>query len=230
MKLINRLSLLIFPPKCASCLKVIGKRTIFCGSCMPDIPFVDGITCEKCGISLSADFSSPICGRCRRRNFHFDKNISALEHSGKGRQAVINMKYHKAPVIRDMAHLMAERLEHEDFDLVTFVPKTRKEEKEKDIHITYFLSKFLSKLIGVKQKEVLEKVRETKKQKELTENGRILNVRGAYKVSKDVKGLKILLVDDVFTTGATMDECAKILKIAGAESVTCATVSIRDRE
>ncbi len=231
MKLFKTICELFFPPRCAACLKVLGKRSVFCGSCMPEIPFVDGVTCDKCGISLSADFPSPICGRCRNRNFRFDKNVPVLEHFGPGRQTVINMKYKSSPVIKDMAYLMAERIRREnaDFDCVTFVPVTGKEELEKDIYITYFLSKYLAKLIGINHCELLKKTRETKKQKELTENERIINVRGAYKVCRDVKDMNILLVDDVFTTGATMDECAKILKRAGAAKVCCATVSIRDR-
>lgn len=232
MKLLSVIGELLFPPRCASCLKVLGKRNVFCGNCMPEIPFVEGETCEKCGISLSPDFPSPICGRCRRRNFHFDKNISVLEHCGKGRQAILNMKYKSSPVIKDMANLLAERIKRANlhFDLVTFIPMTRKEEREKDIHITYFLSKYLAKYVGVKHSELISKIRETKKQKELTEKERILNVRGAYKVCRDVEGKNILLVDDVFTTGATMDECAKILKRAGAANVFCITASIRDRE
>ncbi|MBQ2941324.1 MAG: ComF family protein [Clostridia bacterium] len=232
MKLINRLSLLIFPPKCASCLKVIGKRTIFCGSCMPDIPFVDGITCEKCGISLSAEFPSPICGRCRERSFHFNKNIPLMEHFGLGREAVLNMKYKSHPVIKDLALLMANRIiaSEEGFDVITFVPMTKKEEREKDIHITYFLSREIARLTGKQHKELLCKTRETRKQKELTEKGRIENVRGAYAVKGDVTGKNILIVDDVFTTGATMDECSKVLKRAGAAAVYTATASIRDRE
>lgn len=232
MKLLGFVNELFFPPRCAVCFKVLGKRVMFCGNCMPEIPFVDGETCDKCGISLSADFPSPICGRCRKRNFHFEKNIPVMEHTGYGREAVLNMKYKSFPVIKDMAYLMAERIRQENlcFDLVTFVPMTAKDEREKDIHVTYFLSRYLSKFLGVSHSEAMKKTRETKKQKELTENERIINVRGAYKVCKDVKGKCILLVDDVFTTGATMDECAKILKRAGAEKVYCATLSIRDRE
>lgn len=232
MKLINWISSLIFPPRCASCLKVMGKRTVFCGKCMPEIPFIDGITCEKCGISLSADLPSPICGRCRERNFHFDKNIPLIEHFGRGREAVLNMKYKSHPVLKDLALLMANRImaSGEEVDEITFVPMTKREERKKDIHITYFLSREIARLTGITHNELLYKTRETKKQKELTEKGRIENVRGAYEVCGDVKGKRILLIDDVFTTGATMDECSKVLKRAGAAGVFSATASIRDRE
>ena len=232
MKLFNYIKELLFPPKCAVCFKILGKRTVFCRDCMPEIPFVDGITCEKCGIPLSADFPSPICARCRKRNFHFDKNTPVLEHSGMGRQAVINMKYNSFPIIKDMAYIISGRVKREniDFDYVTYIPMTRKDEREKKIHVTYFLSKEIAKLLNKDHKTLIVKQRETKKQKELTENERIINVRGAFAVKDNVKGKKILLVDDVFTTGATMDECAKILKRAGATAVYCTTVSIRDRE
>ncbi len=232
MKLLEAVRNLLFPPRCASCLRVIGKRTVFCSYCMAEIPFIDGFTCDKCGISLSANFPGKICARCNDRNFRFDKNIPLFEHRGHGRQTVLNMKYRSYPVIRDMAILMSNRIAEEklDIDLVTFVPMTEKEERKKDFNITYFLSKEIAVLLGLCHNEVLSKIRETKKQKELTEKGRISNVLGAYKVTGDVKDKSILLVDDVFTTGATMDECAKILKRAGAKEVICTSVSIRDRE
>ena len=232
MKITEVIKNLFFPPRCASCFKVMGKPVSFCGTCMPEIPFVDGITCDKCGISLSANFPAPICARCNDRKFHFDKNIPLMEHFGKGREVVLNMKYRRPSVINDMALLMAKRIASEEkcFDAVTFVPMTKKDENEKEIHTTYFLSKRIAKILRCRHEELLIKVRETKKQKELTEKGRITNVLGAYKVTGDVKDKCILLVDDVFTTGATMDECAKILKRAGAKEVITASLSIRDRE
>ncbi len=232
MKFFDFIAELIFPPRCACCLKVIGKHTVFCGDCMPEILFVDGVACEKCGIPLSANFPSPVCGRCRERNFSFDKNIPLMEHFGCGRETVINMKYKSHPVIKDVAILMANRIMPilDLIDEVTFVPMTKKEERKKDIHITYFLSKEIAKLIGVPHKELLCKTRETKKQKELTEKGRIENVRGAFEIKGDVKGKTVLIIDDVFTTGATMEECAKVLKRAGAFAVFSATASIRNRE
>ena len=232
MRLAGFIKELIFPPKCASCLKIMKNQAVFCGNCMPEIPFIYGETCDKCGISLPAEFPSPICGRCRRRIFHFERNIPLLEHFGSGRTAVLNMKYKSPAVIKDMALLLSGKISESqiEFDVVTYIPVTRKEEREKKVYVTYFLSKEIAKLLLKKHETLLVKQRETKKQKELTENERIANVRGACFVKGDIKGKRSLRVDDVFTTGATMDECAKILKRAGADKVYSASVSIRDRE
>ena len=142
---------LLFPPKCASCLKIMDKRSVFCPSCMPESPFIEGITCEKCGITLSAEFPSSVCARCRDRGFSFERNIPLMEHSGLGRKAVINMKYKSAPVIKDLALMLASRIAQENMaiDAVSFIPMTEKNERAAKIHITYFLSKELAKLLKI---------------------------------------------------------------------------------
>ncbi len=232
MKILKKLKQFFFPQRCACCGDVCESNNIFCRECFPEIPFVYGKVCKKCGISLSFEFPSDICGRCRERNFSFDKNIPLIEYKGHGKETLLNVKYKSYASLVDVAGLLAKKIEiqKESFDFITFIPETKKEERKKGISIPRVLSKALGKKLNIDHREIITKIRETKKQKELTAKQRIINVRGAYEVSYPVKGKKILLVDDVFTTGATMDECSKILKRAGAISVVTTTVAIRDRE
>lgn len=232
MKFLSFIKNFFFPQCCATCGSPSGNGNIFCSDCMPEIPFVYGKVCEKCGIALSFEFPSPICGRCRERNFSFDKNIPLMEYSGFGKKTLLNIKYKSYASCRDMGIILARKIKgmEYDFDFVTSVPERPKEERKKGISIPRVLARVISGSLGIPHKELLLKVKDTKKQKELTAKQRIINVRGAYKAAYPVKDKKILLIDDVFTTGATLDECSRILKRAGAKSVVTATVAIRDRE
>ncbi len=232
MKLISALKNFFFPQRCACCTRLCGSRNIFCSECFPEIPFIYGKVCVKCGISLSFEFPSDICGRCRERKFTFDKNIPLMEYKGYGKETLVNVKYKSYASLVDVAELLARKIkmQENEFDFITFVPETKKEERKKGISIPGVLSRALGKKLELAHCELIEKIRETKKQKELTAKQRIINVRGAYRVKCPVKDKKILLIDDVFTTGATMEECSRILKRAGAKSVVTATLAIRDRE
>lgn len=232
MKLKERLRELLFPPRCLSCGKVLVKRTIFCGICLAEAPFVMGNTCEKCGIELRADFPSPICGRCRSLEPYFDRNFPVMEHVGIGRNAVLNVKYGAEGAVADAALLISQNLISKGIlpEAVTHVPDTKKAEREKDGSRTEYLARQVAGQLETNFVKVFEKCRETEKQKRLTAAQRKLNVRGAYRVINPPEGKSVLIIDDVFTTGATLNECAKVLRRKFKGRIYTATLTIRDRE
>lgn len=231
MKVFNFILNLLFPPKCAACDNLIPWDETFCRECLPEIEYLDGKLCEKCGIPMNTSSPSPVCSRCSGQKLYFRKNISLLEHRGKAREAVLNMKYKSEALTFTLGRELARRIKDEDLnaEILTFVPMTRKEENKKSKNIPYLLSKAAGEELKVPVRELLVKVKETQKQKDLTAKQRALNVHNAFDVAEDVRGKTILIVDDVFTTGSTMNECAKMLVKNGAKAVYTATVSIRDR-
>ncbi|MDP4133787.1 MAG: phosphoribosyltransferase family protein, partial [Bacillota bacterium] len=174
---------------------------------------------------------SPICGRCRNLKHYFNKNISLFKYNDESKNVALNLKYKNYSFIRPIAGLLGDKIKQNvQIDAVTFVPMYKEEELKKGICITYFLAKYTAEKINVPCKEYLIQKRRTAKQKELTANQRIINVHGAYESSGDVKGKRILIIDDVFTTGATLNECSKVLIKSGAKDVYTATIAIRTKE
>lgn len=232
MKLFEFLQNIFFPPRCLCCGTIINKDCIFCDECLPEIGFTEGKCCEACGIPLNPHFESPICARCRDLTLYFDRNLPVMEHTGMGRRAVLNVKYGKRSAIPSAARLIADKLiENKIFpDEVTFVPETDKAKAKRGYGVTERLSFYTAKYLNAEHIEALKKVRETAKQKELTSNQRKINVRGAYEILKVPEGESILIIDDVFTTGATMNECAKTIRKSFKGKIYTATLTIRDRE
>lgn len=232
MKISERLRYILYPPHCIACGKVLEERTVFCGTCFAEAPFLEGKCCEKCGIELHPEAVSPICGRCRDLKPHFDRNFPVMEHLGVGRQSVLNLKYGREGAIRDAALLISQNIIGRGIlpDTVTYVPDTKKAMREKDGSRTEYLARCVAKQLDAKFMRTIEKCRETEKQKKLTAAQRKVNVRGAYRAVKVPDGKSVLIIDDVFTTGATMDACAKALRNVFRGRIYTATLTIRDRE
>ena len=110
------------------------------------------------------------------------------------------------------------------------MPDTKSAKVKKDGSRTEALARYTAKYLGAKYEEVLIKKRETKKQKSLTAAQRKQNVRGAYIAFNRPEGESLLIIDDVFTTGATLNECAKAVRRIYKGRIYTATLSIRDRE
>lgn len=227
MKLTEALKNAVYPPHCLACGKILSERTVFCGTCLAEIPFVTGKRCEKCGIEMHPDFPSPICGRCRNLKPHFDRNFPAMEHVGAGRTSALNLKYGSSGAISDAAMVISQMIIRERVipEVVTYVPNFGKGSS-----VTERLAFYTAKYLGVKCETLLKKTRATEKQKTLTFARRMINVRGAYEAVKVPDAKSVLIVDDVFTTGATMNECAKVLKKKFKGKIYTATFTIRDRE
>ena len=199
---------IIYPPRCICCYEVVGHNTLVCGKCIKD-------------------FES----RKNYIDFHaidFDcTSLYKYEGSVKGVITCIKFK-HSLTICKKVGNLLVEEAKrlHSDtpFDLVTYVPMTRKATAKRRFNQSEVFARIISKKLGLKfRKNVLIKIRETRPQKSLKAAERRTNLKGAFKVIKDVEGKSVLLVDDIVTTGATLKENAKMLYKAGARRVTAIT-------
>lgn len=116
------------------------------------------------------------------------------------------------------------------FDFVTSVPMSQKRFNKRGYNQSRLIAESICECCSLEYRETLVKVKDNKVQSMLKFTQRQKNVQGAYKVQADVKGCSVLLVDDVFTTGATINECSKVLKRAGAKSVDCVTFAMSYRK
>jgi len=148
-----------------------------------------------------------------------EKSILAFKTAGSAVTA--------AYLAAEMAKSVRLRTKGMSFDLITYVPMTERDRRARGFNQARLIAKELAKEFRLPMGDILVKIQETSPQKELTAIRRSGNMLGVFDLAPgtDVRGKRILLVDDIITTGSTLDECAKMLKIYGAESVVAATVA-----
>jgi ComF family protein len=167
------------------------------------------------------------------RSIYFDSAVAAYRGRGIVREVIHQFKYARQIHLRHLvarwlrAALDDERLRDCNFDYVVPVPLHPARERERGFNQASLLSELLSAQTSIPSKAVLERVRYTTTQTALDRSERMENLHNAFRLRKnaDVRGLRVLLIDDVLTTGSTLSECARVLKRAGAMSVHAATAA-----
>lgn len=211
MPILEGLLDLLYPPKCPFCGVLLEKGALLCPDCQRDLPWLTGGQAEK-AVELTAGCVAP------------------LRYQEKVRAAVLDYKFHDKPGrCRAFGALVAQCVaDHElDFDLITWAPLSAPRRRERGYDQAELLAREVGKRLGKPVAGLLTK-KEVPAQSGLEdEAARRANVLGAYalKAGSDVRGKRILLIDDVVTTGATLSECAKVLRVAGADSVACAALA-----
>lgn len=215
--------------KCICCGADVFDESGICVQCKPKIEMNDGKTCVKCGKPVG---ENDFCN-CGKRELFFDRAYSPLIYDGLTRKAMLSYKFGGMTYIaKTFSKMLAAKAvkENIDFDTVTYVPLTKKDFRKRGYNQTSLLAKNFCDILGLSQPiELLNKIKQTEKQEKLDFRRRSTNLVGAFSVTDKslVKGKKILIIDDVFTSGATTSECAKVLKKNGAEKVTVLTVATR---
>ncbi len=223
----------IFPSRCCLCGQVVEWRTSLCSSCREKAPFVLPPVCDLCGRGEDA------C-TCNRRQNAFERCVMPFYFDDLGRQGILCMKEDAdASSAYGFAVEMAEVVRREyggiAFDCVTPVPMVKAEERYRGYNTAALIAKPLAEMLGVAYVPQLRKIYRTAPQKTLGAVQRTGNLLGAFTVDKpqELAGKTVLLVDDTITTGATLHECAKMLKIYGAEAVYAVTATgsvMKDKE
>lgn len=221
----ERLTCVLFPNRCCVCGKVIEPLVHICNRCRTDAPYVYPPVCDRCGRG------EDVC-TCRGARRHYERCVMPFYYRREVEENVLVMKKHAYVYsVHGFAIEMAEVLRREyggiAFDGIVPVPMHKKDEIKRGENPVRELAKELSAFTGIPYLPALTKIVRTKPQKEMSALMRQGNLLGVFDVEDPttVKDKTLLLVDDVMTTGSTLDECAKMLKIAGAESVYAATVA-----
>src|SRR5205085_5087031 len=173
------------------------------------------------------------CANCEHRTLHFDSAVAAYRSRGLVRRLVHEFKYGHHRYLRyPLADWLGEtvsdpRLRGRQFDLLVPVPLHPARERERGFNQAALLAELLGGKTALPVRPVLERVRYTTTQTAYDRAERMENLRGAFRLRKkqDVRGLHVLLIDDVLTTGPTLSECARVLRRAGAISVHAATAA-----
>lgn len=217
--LIKYLLWLIFPKRCAVCSKLIEKDKHLCKVCEENIERIHKI-CTVCASEKK------LC-MCKWRVFHFSGATSVFNYGEYSKQAVNNFKFRGNGEIayflsEEMYKSVQKDFENIKFDLVVSVPMNSFKKFLKGFNHSDKLAILIAKKLSVPYRDVLKKVKTAKSQHKLSYKERRENVKGMF-ASEKISAKNVLLVDDIRTTGATLDECARVLMFAGAYSVYCVT-------
>jgi ComF family protein len=225
---------LFFPPHCANCDADTSAGVHLCDACAGKARRIEPPMCERCSEPYAgAIFETFTCANCAERKLHFDCAVAPYLSRGVVREFIHRFKYDRERYLRQpLAAWLAEalndeRLTRRTFDLIVPVPLHSTRQRERGFNQAAELATLLSHRCGVPVTDALQRIRYTTTQTRLAREERMENLRGAFRVRRAdlVQGRHLLLVDDVFTTGSTVDECARVLRQAGAASVRVATVA-----
>ena len=233
-ELLEAAASLLYPPVCTICGEKVGAGEYLCDQCEAKAVRIVAPFCLKCSEPFEGAISTPFtCANCAHRTIYFDAAVAAYRGRGIVRQIIHDFKYRRQIHLRYLvarwlcAALDDERLRRQQFDILIPVPLHPARQRERGFNQATLLAELLSKQISIPFKPLLKRVRYTTTQTALDRAERMENLHNAFRLRKNisVQGLRVLLIDDVLTTGSTLSECARILKRAGAISVHAATAA-----
>jgi len=227
---------LIFPRVCAGCNGRVGNDTRghLCWDCQAQLPFVRQPYCLHCGDPVEGRVDEAFtCHWCDDLQPAFDYARSTVRYRGPVQRMIQDFKYHAAHWLTpDLVRLLLAGLqaipESGALDAVCYVPLHRVRQRTRGYNQAALLARGLAcELHKPLLNNLLLRLRQTETQTHLTARERVANVHGAFAVRRPsaAQGRAVLLVDDVMTTGATLSECARMLKMAGAIRVCTLTVA-----
>lgn len=232
---------LIYPPRCPVTDEAVTRHGAFSGTAWGRTRMIGAPQCEACGLPFAlTDPAAPLCAPCAapakfpggltgpRR---LDRVRSALGYDDEAAKLVMGLKYadrhDQVPALARLMAVAGDALLEREVVLVP-VPLHRRRLASRRFNQAALLSGALAKLSGHPHAPMmLKRVKATPKQKGLSARGRRMNVAGAFEVREGqaAKGARVVLIDDVLTTGATLTACARVLRGAGAASVEALTLA-----
>jgi ComF family protein len=226
----------LYPEICQLCgeQRATAREGYLCGRCWSHVRFIKPPFCERCGLPFAGDLTTPFeCANCREMELHFSAARSAVVAHGAVREIIHRYKYQRAlwfePFLAGL--LLREAvpgLRGQDRDLIVPVPLHPLKQREREFNQAERLAVHLGAAAHIRvNKKLLRRVVCTSTQTRLTRPQRAANMRGAFamRAGAQLDGERVILVDDVFTTGATTSACAQTLLAAGAADVCVWTVA-----
>lgn len=231
--LLDPLRSLFFPAHCAGCAQAVPEGDFLCAACEQSVEKIHPPRCEVCSQPYSGKVPVFTCPNCAGDEFHFDCAVAVVRSRGVVRELVHRLKYGKELWLgRVLASWMQEGLQDPRFDgwspdALVPVPLHPRRLREREFNQAEILCAELARTSGIRVLSPLTRTRYTTTQTQLDRKGRRQNLRDAFIPGKnqDVMNMNLLLVDDVLTTGSTLDACAAVLLEAGASSVRALTAA-----
>ncbi len=231
MELREKLLDIIYPPTCPVCDRII-KPVRICDSCQKKLRYINSPRCLKCGKPVENN-DVELCYDCSKQTHFFDRNVALWAYNNETRASIYRFKYRNMRVYgrvyaSELYGRLGQIIASWKCDVIIPVPIHPRKEKERGFNQAMILAKELSVLTGVPvDGGLLARTRYTRPQKELNDKERIKNLENAFVIEKNVVQYnKVLLIDDIYTTGSTLDACASLLKSRGVACVYCVSLCI----
>jgi ComF family protein len=231
ISILERFKELVFPSNiyCICCGNIIDRTRPYslCDACVRNLRWANKKTCSKCGKILGENYRRSLCTDCSEMEHYFEKGFTCVEYGMYEKLIIRDYKYHDKPYFGDkLAEIMYDRLVIEGLhlDMIIPVPMHKSKEKKRGYNQAALLAKGISKRMNVPfDQNLMMRSRLTKPMNKMNPQERKDNVRDAFTIREEkdkmIKDKVVLLVDDIFTTGSTLDECSKLLLEKGAVKV-----------
>lgn len=226
---------------CILCNKPIKKINTYslCKDCFKELNFIqDG--CIKCGkpIIYHSLEKLDICGcsYCFNKSFYFDKAISCIEYSDISKSMILGFKYkNKTYMAKYISNIMKEKLDLENikFDYITFVPLHKKRMRKRGFNQSEKIAKELGKMIDIPILDCIYRKSNTNRLYNLNRIERKIELKNAFLVKENINyanGKNVLLIDDIFTTGSTVNEISKLLKLNNVNKIFVMTLLTKSND
>ena len=236
----NHILNIIYPDSitCIGCGRDIDltKRYGLCDVCISEVPWIKGRSCNACGGPLSEFYDSNICNSCAKFESVMVSCIACYGYSGLGKDLIMDLKYNRKTYLGvHLAEMMSDLINTtiiDDIDLITTVPLHKKRLLARGFNQMDLVGQPLSQLLEISyQNNAITRLRNTPRLKTLDRQDRKSTIDQLFEANRIfVVGKRVLLIDDIFTTGSTMNACAKALLDAGALTVYGAVLSVNFRD
>ena len=224
----------LFPRRCPVCEEIVSPRgALICPDCERQLHFLTEPTCQICGREILTD-DAELCESCKRHRFLFKRNIALVGYDDVAARSISRIKYTGAREFLDYYGREAVRrrggeLRRMQIDAIVPVPVHPSRRRKRGYNQATVLAEVMGAELGVLVYEAaLYRRKKTAASKELNAAERLKNLMSAFYAGPIPQDLRrVLLVDDIFTTGATMESCTRTLLAAGVEEVYCFALAIR---
>ena len=231
MNLLKQLKKLLVPYYCVICGLQTNNSYGICDPCFSDLPWLTHY-CARCSNPL-INSNNLLCGSCLKSKLYYDKIISLFHYRPPISQLITQFKFHKKlHLSRNFSQLIVSQLNdfintsNIKFDIVIPVPLHRKRIKERGFNQANEIAKLIAKKLQILlANNVVVRVKNTSPQTELPSKQRKRNVKNAFFVQGNIQDKNILIIDDVITTGATVNELSRVLKKSGADHIVVCSLT-----
>lgn len=227
----------IFPPRCPGCDNILfdpdnETRPYICMTCGAKIKYISEPMCLRCGKQME-DGDNEFCHDCTNREFFFNRGVAAFSYSEIMKQSMYRFKYNNRREYAKFYALAVERLfadmiEAWQPEVLIPVPLHKSRLRKRGYNQAEVFAKAISGRLNIPvDRRILIRTKKTIPQKKLGQKERLLNVENAFQTASSIiKYKRVILVDDIYTTGTTINECAHVLKERGVDTVFFVTACI----
>jgi len=229
---IENLLSIFFPSHCLNCEKIISRDALFCEVCWHKLQFITEPKCQICSypFEIEISFASPICSKCLAKKPSFDRTVTIFRFNEILSKAIGDLKYRDQTFLaQKLARILAPKIKSEidNCDVLCVVPLHLKKLRRRKFNQAALIAKKISTKKFIP--DLLWRLVDTVPQVMLKKKQRETNLKKVFLVNKKyrdfLRGKKVVLLDDVMTTGATLESCAKALKKCGAKEVVVVVIA-----